>query len=77
MASTLTVWNSSSLTVGGDIHGGVQVKLHSRGPIAIGGQLQDHNTLVLWWAPSFVVSGGVHGGAQAIKQNWGGFPDSY
>lgn len=77
VASTLTVWNSSALTVGGDIHGGVQVKLHSRGPIAIGGQLHDHDTLVLWWAPSFVVSGGVRGGAQAIKQNWGGFPDSH
>jgi hypothetical protein len=76
-ASMLTVWNSSSLTVAGNIQSGVQVKLHSHGPIAIGGQLHDHNTLVLWWAPSFTVSGGIKGGAQAIKQNWGDFPDSY
>jgi uncharacterized protein YjdB len=76
-ASTLTVWNCSSLTVGGDIHNGAQVMLHSRGPISIGGQLNDPNTLVVWWAPSFVVSGGINGGAQAIKQNWGGFPDTY
>jgi Bacterial Ig-like domain (group 2) len=76
-ASTLTVWNSSSLTVAGNIQGGVQVKLHSHGSIAIGGQLHDHNTLVLWWAPSFTVSGGIKGGAQAIKQNWGDFPDRY
>jgi hypothetical protein len=76
-ASTLTVWNSSSLTVAGSIQGGVQVRLHSHGAISVGGQLHDHNTLVLWWAPSFVVSGGIKGGAQAIKQNWGDFPDSY
>jgi hypothetical protein len=76
-ASTLTVWNCSSLTVAGNIQGGVQVKLHSHGSISIGGQLHDHNTLVLWWAPSFTVSGGIKAGAQAIKQNWGDFPDSY
>jgi hypothetical protein len=76
-ASTLTVWNCTSLTIAGNIHGGVQVKLHSHGAISISGQLSDHNTLVSWWAPSFVVSGGINGGAQAIKQNWGGFPDSY
>jgi trimeric autotransporter adhesin len=76
-ASTLTVWNCSSLTVAGNIQGGVQVKLHSHGSIAIGGQVHDHNTLVLWWAPSFAASGGIKGGAKAVKQNWGDFPDSY
>ncbi|GEM_PF-3719712 len=76
-ASTLTVLDCSALNVGGNIQGGVQVKLHSHGPITIGGQVQDRNTLVLWWAPSFAVRGGINGGAQAIKQNWGDFPDSY
>ena len=76
-ASTLTVWNCSSLTAAGNIQGGVQVKLHSHGSITIGGQVRDHNTLVLWWAPSFAADGGINGGAQAIKQNWGDFPDSY
>ena len=77
LPSTLTVWNSTSLTIGGNVHGGVQVKLHSRGPISVAGQVSDQNTLVVWWAPSFVVSGDINGGAQAIKQNWGGFPDTY
>ena len=76
-ASTLTVSNCNSLTVVGNVQGGVQVKLHSHGAVSIGGQLHDRNTVVLWWAPSFTVSGGISGGAQAIKQNWGDFPDSY
>jgi uncharacterized protein YjdB len=77
VVSSLTVYQSNSLTIGGDIHNGAQVKLHSFGAILIGGAVHDPGTLVLWWAPSFTATNGVMPPAQAIKNNWGGFPDQY
>jgi hypothetical protein len=76
-SSALTVFDSDTLSVGGDIHDGAQAKLHSRGPIQIGGAVHDPGTVVLWWAPSLAVRGGIGPGAQVVKQNWGGFSDEY
>jgi hypothetical protein len=75
--TSLTVFDCDSLGVQGDIHGGAQAKLHSHGPIVINGQVHDRGTLVLWWAPSFIAMGGVRPPNEAVKENWGGFPDQY
>lgn len=76
-ASALTVFDCTSLTVGGDVNRGTQAKLHSHGPIGIAGAVHDPDTKVLWWAPSFKADGGVSPPSDAVKQNWGGFPDQY
>jgi uncharacterized protein YjdB len=76
-ATSLTVFDCDSLGIQGDIHGGAQAKLHSHGPIVIAGQVHDQGTQVLWWAPSFVARGGVSPPKEAVKENWGGFPDQY
>lgn len=73
----LTVADSDTLVVHGDISGGTQAMLHSHGPITIMGHVHDPGTQVVWWAPSFVVTGGVSPPWEAMKQNWGGFPDQY
>ena len=72
-ATTLSVFDSSALSIAGDVAGGALAKLHSQGAMAIGGSVHDPGTEVIWWGLSLNVVGGVTPPALVVEQNWGGF----
>jgi trimeric autotransporter adhesin len=76
--TTLAVFNSTAITIAGDVAGGALAKLRSQGQITIGGSVHDPGTQVLWWGPSpptppIDVVGGVMPPATVVEENWGGF----
>lgn len=76
-ATTLSVFNSNSLTIAGDVNGGALAQLYSVGPMTIAGSVHDPATDVEWWDPttgeSLTVVGGVMPPAQVVDTNWNNF----
>jgi hypothetical protein len=73
VTSNLTVFDSDTVAIVGDVRAGAIAKLYSRGPMTISGSVRDANTQVVWWGTTLTVVGAVLPPAQVVKQNWGGF----